>query len=413
MNYVTSMLPVLLPIALFVVTLIIIFTLRASDKRSKSLSNVKKLLDIYKGNIEASDNSFKQYASELEQTVAKKDTEVKGLIQTVNTQLSELKSYSEDLVRLKNAMETYRTALEGLARLTSDADDKVQTVQNEVDRLDKVRTVIDGFRQDMKDADEHLRKHEQRVIQLERESIGRMNQAVSETDSSMDEAMAGLHKESDEVFEEFKAKTANDTEFRLRKLDDAFQAVIHTVQQFFGELENKIEEARLVAERLENKKQTASPDSSDVPSMVPADLGNDSSEIHKTDLSSEIAELSEPVPENSQVRAKEPSMPKFKAPKFTPKTDEEYGGSSYIDQNATPVDETYGGGIDENDDFASFGGVEDGSESDLRGMDIMDMDFDTFSEGREEGRWTKDSQPSGKWETYGEEESVDFDDDKG
>ena len=26
-------------------------------------------------------------------------------------------------------------------------------------------------------------------------------------------------------------------------------------------------------------------------------------------------------------------------------------------------------------------------------MDIMDMDFDTFTEGREAGRWTKDEQP--------------------
>ena len=200
----SSMLPVLLPIALFVLTLIIIFTLRAGDKRSKSLANVKKLLDIYKGNIEASDNSFKQYASELEQTVAKKDAEVRSLIQTVIAQTNELKSYSEDLLRLKSAMATYQTALDGLAVLTREADDKVQTVQNEVDRLDKIRDVIDGFRQDMKDADEHLRKHEQRVVQLEREAIGRMNDAVSETDSSMDEAMAGLHKESDEVFEDFR-----------------------------------------------------------------------------------------------------------------------------------------------------------------------------------------------------------------
>ena len=409
MTNVSSMLPVLLPIALFVITLIIIFTLRSSDKRSKSLSNVKKLLDIYKGNIEASDNSFKQYASELEQTVAKKDTEVKSLIQTVNTQLGELKSYSDDLVRLKNAMETYREALEGLAKLTSDADDKVQTVQNEVDRLDKVRTVIDGFRQDMKDADEHLRKHEQRVIQLERESIGRMNQAVSETDSSMDEAMAGLHKESDEVFEDFKAKTTNDTEFRLRKLDDAFQAVIHTVQQFFGELENKIEEARLVAERLDGKVPSdrgAEQSTSDVPNMVPADLGNQSSGIHKTDLSSEIAKLAEPVPE----KGPEVSMPRFKAPKFTPKTDEEYGSTDYVEEPETTEEDTYGGGIAENDDFATFGGVEDDPGSDLRGMDIMDMDFNTFSDEKNSDRWNKDAQQPKRWETYGEEETVNFDD---
>ena len=30
--------------------------------------------------------------------------------------------------------------------------------------------------------------------------------------------------------------------------------------------------------------------------------------------------------------------------------------------------------------------------ADLRGMDIMDMDFDTFTEGREAGRWTRDGQ---------------------
>ena len=311
--------------------------------------------------------------------MAKKDAEVKSLIQTVNTQLGELKSYSEDLVRLKNAMETYREALGGLARLTSDADDKVQTVQDEVNRLDKVRDVIEGFRQDMKDADEHLRKHEQRVIQLERESIARMNQAVSETDSSMDEAMEGLHKESSEVFEEFKAKTTNDTEFRLRKLDDAFQAVIHTVQQFFGELENKIDEARTVAQRLE---VTAKAEASQAAEAETEEV----SDISKPDLKSEIAELAEPVPEKEA----EPAGPKFKAPKFTPKTEEEYGGDTYIEQDTKTEDETYGGGYDENDDFASFGGVEEEPDTDLRGMDIMDMDFDTFTEGREAGRWTKD-----------------------
>lgn len=403
-----SMLPVLLPIALFVVTLIIIFTLRASDKHSKSLSNVKRLLDIYKGNIEASDLSFKQYASELEQTVAKKDAEVKSLIQTVNTQITELKSYSDDLLRLKAAMETYRTALEGLGVLTKDADDKVRSVQEEVDRLDKVRAVIDGFRQDMKDADEHLRKHEQQVIQLERESIGRMNQAVSETDSSMDEAMESLHRESGEVLSEFKEKTANDTEFRLRKLDDAFQAVIHTVQQFFGELENKIEEARGVAERLEAKasevssheEKTEEPPVAEVPSMVNADMGPSYSGMEKADLSSEIDKLSEIVPDGSENKE---TGPRIKVPKFTPKTDEEYDIEGESAELAPPEKDTYGDGVSETDDFASFGGVDE--ESDLRGMDIMDMDFKSFSQGKKE-----DPPKVNRWQTYGDEEVVDFDD---
>ena len=70
MDLMKDLLPILLPIALFVVTLIIIFTLRSSDKRNRSLATVKKLLDNYKGDVEASDNNFKQYAIELEQTVS-------------------------------------------------------------------------------------------------------------------------------------------------------------------------------------------------------------------------------------------------------------------------------------------------------------------------------------------------------
>ena len=397
-----DMIPILLPIALFVVTLIIIFTLRSSDKRNRGLATVKKLLDNYKGDVEASDNNFKQYAIELEQTVAKKDQEVKSLIQTVNSQIGELKSYSEDLVRLKNAMETYRSALDGLAVLTKDADQKVQTVQDEVDRLDKVRAVIDGFKQDMKDADEHLRKHEQQVIQLERESIEHMNQAVSDTDSNMDEAIENIHRESAEVFADFKDKTIAETDFRLRKLDDAFQAVIHTVQQFFGELENKIEEAKNVAEALEQKAASVAPVEeeqipvAEVPKMVEADLGQTGKGFSDTDLKEEISVLAEAAPEPEAAAVE--NKPIFKAPKFTPKTDEEYEQVDDVEDIAPVEEDTYGEGIAENDDFASFGGVEEIDDdvppiadgADLRGMDIMDMDFK-------------------KWETYGNEEVVPFD----
>ena len=409
MELVKDLLPILLPIALFIVTLIIIFTLRASDKRNRSLATVKKLLDNYKGDVEASDNNFKQYAIELEQTVSKKDQEVKGLIQTVNGQIGELKSYSEDLVRLKNAMETYRSALDGLAVLTKDADQKVRTVQDEVDRLDKVRAVIDGFKQDMKDADEHLRKHEQQVIQLERESIEHMNQAVSDTDSNMDEAIENIHRESAEVFADFKDKTVAETDFRLRKLDDAFQAVIHTVQQFFGELENKIDEAKNVAEALEQKAASVATSAvepaaeehvpvAEVPKMVEADLGQTGKGFSDTDLKDEISELAEPAPEPEA--AKTDNKPVFKAPKFTPKTDAEYEQVDEVEDIAPEENDTYGEGIAENDDFASFGGVEETDDdyippaadgTDLRGMDIMDMDFK-------------------KWETYGNEEVVPFDD---
>ncbi|MBQ4501590.1 MAG: hypothetical protein II962_07110, partial [Spirochaetales bacterium] len=87
----------------------------------------------------------------------------------------------------------------------------------------------------------------------------------------------------------------------------------------------------------------------------------------------------------------------------TPKTDDEYAVEDTAEDLAQPEEDTSGEGIAETDDFASFGGVED--ESDLRGMDIMDMDFKSFAEKR------KDESPKvNRWETYGDEEVVDFDD---
>ena len=387
-----SLVPVLLPIALFVVTMIIVFTLRAGDKSSRSLSTVKKLLDKYKGDVEASDNSFKQYAAELEQTVSRKDSEVRELIQTVNSQLGELRSYSEDLVRLKMAMDTYREALEGLARLTSDADDKIATVQNEVDRLDKVRTVIDGFRQDMRDADEHLRKHEQRVIQLERESIGRMNTAVSETDSSMDEAMEGLHKESMEIFEEFKAKTDKDTELRLRKIDDAFQSVIHTVQEFFGELESKLDVARQQTGVLDGLIEKGAPVVSSLASSAP------SSQVQQPSSSSVNSYSDAPAARQSSAASSEvhgtggnvyddmqkPSIKEVRSSKT----------SSVEPSKAAPIESSK---------------PTSGDATVRPGMDIMDIDYGFVGGGDVHGGFgSGDGEP--KWETYGEEEVVDFDD---
>lgn len=387
-----SLVPVLLPIALFVVTMIIVFTLRAGDKSSRSLSTVKKLLDKYKGDVEASDNSFKQYAAELEQTVSRKDSEVRELIQTVNSQLGELRSYSEDLVRLKMAMDTYREALEGLARLTSDADDKIATVQNEVDRLDKVRTVIDGFRQDMRDADEHLRKHEQRVIQLERESIGRMNTAVSETDSSMDEAMEGLHKESMEIFEEFKAKTDKDTELRLRKIDDAFQSVIHTVQEFFGELESKLDVARQQAGVLDGLIEKGAPVVSSLASSAP------SSQVQQPSSPSLNAYSDAPA-------ARQPSAASSEV--------HGTGGNVYDDMQKPSIKEgrsSKPSSVEPSKAAPIEPSKPTAGDAAVRpGMDIMDIDYGFAGGGDVHGgSGVGDGEP--KWETYGEEEVVDFDD---
>lgn len=352
-----SLVPVLLPISLFLLTLIIIFSLRASDKKNRGIQTVKAWLEKYKSEVEDSENSFRHFASEFEQTVANKNDEVQALIHKIDGQLADLRDYSEDLVKLKNAMDTYKTALEGLAKLTEDADDKISTVQAEATRLDNVRNVIDGFRQDMKDADEHLRKHEQRVIQLERESITRMNNAVSETDTSMDEAMASLHKESQDVLTSFKEMTVKDTDLRLKKIDESFQAVIHTVQQFFGELQHKLDVVRDESDRLETLIEKAS--NLVVAQPVVQPVVQPVSKLVGQAVSSSVAQsASQPVAQ--------------------PETQ--------------PVEDRM-------------------SQDTMSHVEIEDIDYNlNHNAGNKYDDFDDAQQPEKQWETYGEEEVVEFDD---
>lgn len=337
-----SLVPVLLPIFLFVLTLVIIFSLRASDKKSRGIQTVKAWLEKYKGEVEDSENSFRHFATEFEQTIANKNDAVQALVHKLDAQLAELREYSEDLVKLKNAMDTYKTALEGLAKLTEDADDKISSVQTEATRLDNVRNVIDGFRQDMKDADEHLRKHEQRVIQLERESVTRMNEAVSETDNSMDEAMASLHKESQDVLASFKDMTSKDIDQRLKKIDDAFQAVIHTVQQFFGELQHKLDMVDNEANRLDALIEKSS----------------------RFVVSQSVEPAAYVQPERNE-RVEKPVQSSVQ--------------SDYVEPSRQ-------------------------DEEEISQVEITDIDYDLNQENEE--------QIKKQWETYGEEEIVDFDDEQ-
>jgi DNA repair ATPase RecN len=370
-----SLVPVLLPIALFVVTLIIIFSLRASDKNKHNISNVRRLYDIYKSDAESSHNSLKQFSVELEQTIANKNNEVQAMVQKVDNQLAELKEYSEDLVKLKNAMDAYKTALEGLAKLTEDADDKVSSVQADADRLDGVRTVIEGFRQDMRDADEHLRKHEQRVIQLERESVTRMNEAVSETDNSMDEAMAGLHKESQDVLTDFREKTSKDTEQRLKKIDDAFQAVIHTVQQFFGELQHKLDIVQSEEEKLsaliEKGSKLVVVQQAEIPKVESVKFET----VKVEDFKPEVQKTEAPKTEAQKPEAPKPSYPVIRRADDEPV-------EKKLEVEITDIDY----------DFSQAPSYASGNKYD---------DFDSPEVQDDEK----------KWETYGEEEVVDFDDD--
>lgn len=171
---ITTLVPVLLPVVLFIITLIIIIAMREQDSRKRGIASVRKLTDQLKAEISDKESEFRSEVAELETKIAQKDSEIEGFFLDITRQLKEIEAYSTDLAKMRAAMETYRDALCGLAKLTQDADSKITQVEEEVDRLETIHKTIEGFKLDMKDADEHLKQHEGLVIQMERDTMSRL-----------------------------------------------------------------------------------------------------------------------------------------------------------------------------------------------------------------------------------------------
>jgi len=171
---ITTLVPILLPIVLFIITLIILMVMRDQDNHKRGVANVRKLTDQLKTEIASHEDEFRAEIAEFDEKLAQKDAQIQSYFQEIDSKLKNIETYATDLGRMKAAMETYREALCGLAKLTQDADSKISSVEDEVERLDEVRKVIDGFKMDMKDADDHLKQHEGTVIQMERDTMNRL-----------------------------------------------------------------------------------------------------------------------------------------------------------------------------------------------------------------------------------------------
>lgn len=237
-----TVLPIALPIVLFVITLIIIFGLRGSDKNTRSLANTKRLVEQIETDVAKADSNFKQEIAEIEAQIGQKEDQVRSLIQTSTTHINTLDSYNDDFGRLGASMQSYRTALAGLQRLTDATRDDVESVKAEVARLEEVRAMIDSFRSDMQEAERELTEHERRVIILERETSDRLKTLAAQ-----------LKEESSQNLEAFRNDIEMQVDGRIEQVESALSRMTASVESYMNELDQRITATRDATESLNER----------------------------------------------------------------------------------------------------------------------------------------------------------------
>lgn len=139
------MLNVILPVVLFVITLIIILAFRAEDKKSRSLQTVKEKISLFRSESQQTMARINETAKDAEERVDSARKNADAIIADVNASLASLSNHKNDLMALESICRGYEMALEKLRLQTEHAEDRIRLVQNEVEKAGQVNALIESF----------------------------------------------------------------------------------------------------------------------------------------------------------------------------------------------------------------------------------------------------------------------------
>lgn len=133
------------PAALFVLTLIIMFVLRGEDSKSRTLKNINETLNSFRSESNQTIKRIQEATHDCVDSIEKKKYETTHIIEEINNGLQTLANHRDDLISLEGLCKTYENALENLRVQTERADEKVQTVNEDVRKAELISQSIKEF----------------------------------------------------------------------------------------------------------------------------------------------------------------------------------------------------------------------------------------------------------------------------
>jgi chromosome segregation ATPase len=135
----------LLPVILFILTLIIIFSLRAEDKGNHRWELINQRLHTFSKNLMTVQSQFKETAQQTEEKINSKVQEANQMVATLDSQIADLQSRGDDLSKLQEVMNNYKEVLTQLGITTERAEQRIVQVKGEISRIEHVQESLDAF----------------------------------------------------------------------------------------------------------------------------------------------------------------------------------------------------------------------------------------------------------------------------
>ena len=142
------MLNIVISVILFVLSLLIFFSVRSSDKKSRSLANVNAQIKSFRSEVSATTQRLITTAQDCTDNVQTHVDKARNTGDIVNTCLDRLSQHQKDLTQLEGICVDYRRALDKLRLQTEQAENRIAVVQQEVRKAESVSDFVKSFHEE-------------------------------------------------------------------------------------------------------------------------------------------------------------------------------------------------------------------------------------------------------------------------
>ena len=223
----------LLPVVLFILTLVIIFLLRSDDRRNQRTDLIRKRSQALLKTVENSHTQFNESAQKIEERISKKIDESRLLMSHIDSQLTDLEARSEDLAALQKVLTTYQTALTQLETTTTQVEQRVVVMRGEVASLNRVEESLSDFdlrfeqfkgtlEKQISEGEENIRNQHLRVRETQSAAFAKLQEYEKEVQQAEQDnlALIATHTETLKNRQEASLNLVSVQATKLRQLSD-------------------------------------------------------------------------------------------------------------------------------------------------------------------------------------------------
>lgn len=225
-----ELLPVLISVILFIVTMVVIATLRKADQKNRKIEYIKKYVNNFSENMKQSGEEIQTKVVEVESKIHQVQIDTAVAVTKIQREKEELFSHLKDLEELQSTVLQYHEVLTSLSSMTENVENRLLVVKNDINEIKKVEHLIADFSISIEESRDAMDQMQQSLHQ----SFG-MYQAKIETliENSNEQLIMSFDEKRDEFTQSinpllFKMNTLASSLFR--EVDEQVEKVEHEIE---------------------------------------------------------------------------------------------------------------------------------------------------------------------------------------